>query len=278
MPKQSSSFRGDFRLHILEITPSFSLFFRDCIGAIDGSHYACQPPSHRAEVFRNRKGILSTNVLVAVDFDGRFLYILAGWEGSAHDWKVYMDAIDKNFVIPNGKYLLADAGYNCSHRLLTPFRGIRYHLQETARHGLRPATPEELYNLRHSQARIIVEKAIGRHKSTFRIHTSRPSYPIATQIKLLYATAGLMNWIIDYGDRMTFPADEELVPSQKQHPNALAGTQGTDQRQGFRPGEVKGGENGEMATFRRKIAFDMWQQYQAYLKEREGTEREGFHG
>ena len=91
-----------------------------------------------------------------------------------------MDAVQKGFIILDNKYLLADAGYNYFHRLLTPFRGIRYYLQETARHGLRPATLEELYNLRHSQVRIIVEKAIGRHKNTFRIHTSRPLYPIIT--------------------------------------------------------------------------------------------------
>ena len=171
---------------------------------------------------------------VAVDFDGMFMHMLAGWEGSAHDWKVYMNAVQKKFILPNNKYILADAGYNCSHRLLTPFRGIRYHLQETARQGLRPATPEESYNLRHSEARIIVEKAIGRHKAMFRNHTSRPSYPIATQVKILYATAGLMNWIIDYGNKMTFSADEELVPSQKQHPNTLADTQITDHQRGCR--------------------------------------------
>ena len=91
-----------------------------------------------------------------------------------------MDTVQKGFIIPDNKYLLADAGYNYSHRLLTPFRGIRYHLQETTRHGLQPATPEELYNLRHNQVRIIIKKAIGRHKNTFKIYTSRPSYPIIT--------------------------------------------------------------------------------------------------
>ena len=191
----------------------FFPFLRDCIGAVDGSHYSCRPPKSDAETFRNRKGFLTTNVLVAVDFDGRFIYMLSGWEGSAHDWKVYMSAVEKGFYIPDGKYLLADAGYNNSHGLLTPFRGTRYHLQEYARHGLRPETPEELYNLRHSQARMVVERAIGRHKNTFRIHTSRPSYPMKTQIKILYATAGLMNWIIEYGNKTTFLADKMPVPS-----------------------------------------------------------------
>jgi len=35
--------------------------------------------------FRGRKHTITQNVLAAVDFDLRFTYVLAGWEGSAHD-------------------------------------------------------------------------------------------------------------------------------------------------------------------------------------------------
>ena len=245
----------------------FFPFFQDCLGAIDGSHYACRPSGIRAEVYRNRKCILTTNVLAAVDFQGRFVHMLAGYEGSAHDWKVYMAAIEKRSLVPRGKYLLADAGYNCSYRLLTPFRGVRYHLQESARHNLRPATSKELYNLRHSQARIMVEKAIGRHKSTFRINTSRMSYPVATQVRILYATAGLMNWIIDHGHKVTIPEDEELVPCRNQHQDGLAGSQATPETLDFEQDELTGGDTGRMAVLRRRIASDMWQQYQDYLGE-----------
>jgi len=58
----------------------------------------------------NRKGFISTNVLGAVDIDGRFVYTFAGWEGSAADSRVLSDALSKDFVIPTGKYFLADAG------------------------------------------------------------------------------------------------------------------------------------------------------------------------
>ena len=37
------------------------------------------------DAFRGRKHTITQNVLAAVDFDLRFTYVLAGWEGSAHD-------------------------------------------------------------------------------------------------------------------------------------------------------------------------------------------------
>jgi hypothetical protein len=48
--------------------------------------------------FRGRKSFTSQNVLAAVDFDLRFVYVLAGWEGSAHDSFVLQDALSR----PNG--------------------------------------------------------------------------------------------------------------------------------------------------------------------------------
>jgi hypothetical protein len=43
-------------------------------------------------------------VLAAVDFDLRFIYVLAGWEGSAHDSFVLQDALSRpsGLKIPEG--------------------------------------------------------------------------------------------------------------------------------------------------------------------------------
>ena len=43
--------------------------------------------------FRGRKHYPTQNVLAAVDFDLRFTYVLAGWEGSAHDAHILADAL-----------------------------------------------------------------------------------------------------------------------------------------------------------------------------------------
>jgi hypothetical protein len=45
--------------------------------------------------FRGRKHYPTQNVLAAVDFDLRFTYVLAGWEGSAHDSFVLQDALSR---------------------------------------------------------------------------------------------------------------------------------------------------------------------------------------
>jgi hypothetical protein len=45
--------------------------------------------------FRSRKNALTQNVLAAVTFDLKFSYVLAGWEGSAHDATILADALQR---------------------------------------------------------------------------------------------------------------------------------------------------------------------------------------
>ena len=42
--------------------------------------------------------------MVAMDFDLKFTYVLARWEGSARDALILVDAIDRNdgFIVPQG--------------------------------------------------------------------------------------------------------------------------------------------------------------------------------
>jgi hypothetical protein len=50
-----------------------------------------------------------------VDFDLKFTYVLAGWEGSAHDACILNDSLNKpdGIHLPEGKFYLEDAGYAC---------------------------------------------------------------------------------------------------------------------------------------------------------------------
>lgn len=41
----------------------------------------------------NRHGIPTQNVMAACDFDMCFTYVFAGWEGSAHDSRIFSEAL-----------------------------------------------------------------------------------------------------------------------------------------------------------------------------------------
>jgi hypothetical protein len=64
--------------------------------------------------------------------DMEFLYILPGWEGSTADSRVFENAWNSDFIIPVGRYYLADAGYANSDSLLVPYHGVWYHIKEWA--------------------------------------------------------------------------------------------------------------------------------------------------
>jgi hypothetical protein len=117
--------------------PKFYPYFENCIGALDGTHIQAKVPDHMRIPFRNRYGYLSQNVLAACKFNLEFCYVYPGWEGSAHDSRVLASAMSKDFVIPDGKYYLADAGYGMRKGLLVPYRGVRYHLREQAQANAR---------------------------------------------------------------------------------------------------------------------------------------------
>ena len=56
------------------------------------------------QAFRGRKSNPTQNVMVAMDFDLKFTYVLASWEGSTHDALILADAIERNdgFIVPEG--------------------------------------------------------------------------------------------------------------------------------------------------------------------------------
>nr|CCI55357.1 PH01B035L11.2 [Phyllostachys edulis] len=156
--------------------------------------------------FRGRKSYPTQNVLAVVDFDLRFTYVLAGWEGSAHDSLVLHDALSSpnGLKIPKRKFYLADAGYATRPGILPPYRGVRYHLQEFL--GPQdPKCPKELFNHRHSSLRTTVERAFGTLKNRFKILSNKPFIPLKSQAKVVVACCALNNWILENGpDELVF--------------------------------------------------------------------------
>ena len=117
--------------------PKFWLYFKDALGALDGSHIHSSPPAHERTSYRNRKGFISQNCLFWCSFDLRFVFSYTGWEGSATDAKVYENACSDGLDIPEGKYYLADAGFPSCDQLLIPYHAVCYHLAEWGRANTR---------------------------------------------------------------------------------------------------------------------------------------------
>ncbi|KAL5706052.1 hypothetical protein ACHQM5_024265 [Ranunculus cassubicifolius] len=173
-------------------------YFDDAIGAIDGTHFDVNVPLKDQPRYRNRKSTISQNVLVAVTFDMKFRYVLAGWEGFAHDGRVLRCAISKEgrrLTIPIGKYYLADAGYANVKGFLTPYRSVRYHLSE--KKGRTAETPKELYNFRHSSLRNVVERSIGVLKKRFAFLRNPTFHDYDMQVKIVLACCSLHNYLRD---------------------------------------------------------------------------------
>ena len=253
-------------------------FFKDCIGALDGTHLPAHVTEEPSAPWRNRKGWLSQNVLAVVDFEMRFVYVLAGWEGSAHDVRVLDSALGASLNAldpPQGRYYLGDAGYSNRKYLLTPFRGVRYHLKEFAASELkysswyiifynadmlrRPSDAYELYNLRHSTLRNVVERTFGVFKRRFRLLGRPPEYPIDTQVQLVYACVVIHNFLAKTG--------ELEVGKEHLGDDTSIDTEDIGNTKVFEPVRV-GSSSKEMDRTRERIVKAMWQAY-SELKKKE---------
>jgi len=233
-------------------------YFKDCIGALDGSHIHAFVPGLNQGPYRNRKGYLSQNVLAVCDFNMMFIYILAGWEGTANDARVLSDAINRGFHAPPGKYYLADAGYSNTPLTMTPYRGVRYHLKEQARASLKPQTKEELYNLRHASLRNVIERQFGVLKRRFKLIRAAPEYPLPVQVRLIYALTGLNNFIA----RNNIQPDLYQTEGYRDHHEVLQ-----DLELDSLPIEP---DSPDMDVKRDGIAIKMWADYCRYVGRLEG--------
>uniref|UniRef100_A0A0A8YIP1 Uncharacterized protein n=1 Tax=Arundo donax TaxID=35708 RepID=A0A0A8YIP1_ARUDO len=111
----------------------FLPYFKNCIGAIDGTHILITISEEKQVPYRNRKGTLSQNIMLACDFDLKFTFISCGWEGSTTDARVLRSAMLGGFHVPEGKFFLVDGGYANTPSFLAPCRDLHYHLKEFER-------------------------------------------------------------------------------------------------------------------------------------------------
>ncbi|CAH9104580.1 unnamed protein product [Cuscuta europaea] len=170
-------------------------------------------------------------MLAACNFDLEFIYILSGWEGSAHDSKLLNDALTRRngLKVPRGKSFLVDCGFANRRQFLAPFRGVRYHLQDFGGQGCHPENERELFNLRHASLRNVVERIFGIFKSRFAIFKSAPPFPFKTQAELVLACAGVHNFLRKECSSDEFPvssddedsSDESLIEDDEDEIDTL---------------------------------------------------------
>ncbi|XP_038719907.1 putative nuclease HARBI1 [Tripterygium wilfordii] len=237
-------------------------YFRDCIGAIDGTHIHASVPNDDRTRFIGRKGVTTQNVMAACDFDMLFTYVCAGWEGSAHDSRIFSTVLSNgNSKFPHpppGKYYLVDSGYPNQSGYLAPYRGQRYHL-EVFRNGPDVSTPREAFNHAHSSLRSVIERTFGVLKNKWHILSTMPPYSFRTQVKIVVACAVLHNFIrlraLDDPDFTAYSDDDHTLHVSGMEASTSQVGASTSEHQPFI------GEELEMAALRDMIAAEMFASY-----------------
>ncbi|KAK6156513.1 hypothetical protein DH2020_010761 [Rehmannia glutinosa] len=211
----------------------FSIFcgVQDCVDAIDGTIILAWVPSRKHGTYRSRKGTLAQNIMVACDFNLNFTFVLAGWEGSANDSRVFAEVLSnpeyhfpwppqgksctgvilsvhypRNYhtlylanqtrVTAPGKYYVVDSGYTNFPGFLSPYHGERYHLPEWVGSNSNPSIMKELFNRRHATVRNIIERCFGSLKKRFAIIKGlMPNYKLPMQTDIVIACCVIHNFV-----------------------------------------------------------------------------------
>ncbi|XP_077182267.1 M-phase inducer phosphatase 3 isoform X4 [Paroedura picta] len=187
------------------------LGFPHCFAAVDGSHIPIRAPGGSIKEYGNRKDFCSVLLQGTVDFSGRFIDAEVGWSGRRHDALVFREsnlrkAMDEGVFVPGNPtatiegvrvpaLVLGDGVYPLRCWLMTPYKRPRTDVQSH-------------YNLSHSRARNVVERAFGRLKSRFHCLMSRLHVHIDNVTPLIIACVILHNICEDKGHNIPFPVDE----------------------------------------------------------------------
>ncbi|MFQ6667458.1 hypothetical protein Gotur_033475 [Gossypium turneri] len=141
-------------------------WFKNCLGALDGTHIKIRVPTVDKLRYRTRKGDIATNMLGVCTPNMHFVYVLPGWEGSVADERVLRDAISRR------------------HGLKVPHSK-----------GYQSSTPEEFCNMKHASARNVIERCFGLLKLRWGILRSRSFYPVRAHNRIIIACCLLHNFI-----------------------------------------------------------------------------------
>lgn len=224
-------------------------YFKNCVGVVDCTHLPVTVPPQEALPFLSQQGETSQKIFIACDFDLLFTFVLAGYEGSMEDNVVWDYAKQNNFIVPDGKYVLGDAGFDLDMKCQTPFKGFKYHHRESSGNDAEPQNYQELYNKRHATLRNDVERIKGAVKKRFKVMEKGSKESIEIQVKLVILMVYLHNFI-----RRNDPDDDHFKEEFMEDDHL----QIRPQFQEVDADEETDEESTEAVRLRRKIAKAMW--------------------
>ena len=157
------------------------------------------------------------------------------------------------FLLDADKYYLVDAGFMLIGGLITPYRGVRYHLKEYSKRNP-PQNHKELFNLRHASLRNAIERTFGVLKKRFGIISSaaEPFYNIKVQKRIIVACCILHNFLMNAD-----PPTKELM---REVDDEIAAQDESNDENRFP--RVDRNETAQGERIRDKIAHDMWTDYE----------------
>ena len=156
--------------------------FPNVIGAIDCTHIKITKPHHHNPMrFINRKGVYSINVQIVCNAKLEITNIVARWPGGTHDSRILENCrLIRVLEHLQGSFLLGDAGYACSHYIMTPLRN--------------PTTNQERrYNSAHARTRSVVERLFGIWKRRFHVLQDPMRTRLDNTLVIIVAAAVLHN-------------------------------------------------------------------------------------
>ncbi|XP_050042541.1 uncharacterized protein [Dermacentor andersoni] len=133
---------------------------RNTIGCVDGSHIEINTPTESPHSYFNRKKFPSLILQGICNHENRFIDVLIGFPGSAHDGRVLREGpfFEAAATKCSNGYILGDSAYPLLPWLMTPYKDTQRSFPSWKRK----------YNKCHSQQRVAIEVTFGTLKQRFR--------------------------------------------------------------------------------------------------------------
>ena len=192
----------------IKIEREFSNFwnFPNCVGSLDGKHVVITSPPDSGSLFFNYKQTFSTNLMALVDANYKFIFIDIGQYGNNADGPVFMKSdfgylyLNDLLDIPGPKQLLGAAHLGALPHVIIadeafPLKPTIMRSYPRGKNAHRLAQEKQIFNLRLSRARRIVENAFGILAQRFRLYNRRLQLNVENVDKVVKASCVLHNYL-----------------------------------------------------------------------------------